>query len=236
MKQSTLALAMASILVAGGIAPSMADDSPHSISANIGAVSNYIWRGVTQTDDGAAIQGGVDYSHASGISAGTWVSNIDWGTPDPNYELDLYAGYGGSFGDVSYELTTIYYVYPDTDSDANLWEMGASVFYSVATVGLQYTLDGEVDSGPFSSGDVYWYGGVEFALPSDFSVGATLGYYDFDDTGDEGDYTHWTISLAKDAGDFGTFSLNYDQNDGGVNDVVAVDDDPKFWVGWNKEF
>jgi hypothetical protein len=37
-------------------------------------------------------------------------------------------------------------------------------------------------------------------------------------------------------GDFGTFSLNYEQNDGGEDEVVATDDDAKFWVGWKKEF
>ena len=52
--------------------------SEHSVSANIGVVSNYVWRGITQTDDKAAVQGGVDYSHSSGFYAGTWVSNVDF--------------------------------------------------------------------------------------------------------------------------------------------------------------
>ncbi len=236
MKQSTLVISMASILSTGGLSQAMAGDSPHSFSANISAVSNYMWRGVTQTNDGAAVQGGVDYKHASGFYAGTWISNIDWGTPNPNYELDLYAGYKGSFGEVGYDIKTIYYAYPDAEGDADFWELGASVSYSVGTLGLAYTLDGEVDAGPFNGGDVYWYGSLAFPLPSDFSIGATLGYYDFDDTGSEGDYTHWILSLAKDAGVYGTFSLNYDQNDGGENEIVAVDDDPKFWVGWTKKF
>lgn len=236
MKLQKLVLAMGAAVAIASSVPVLAEGSPHSFSANIGAVSNYIWRGVTQTDDGAAIQGGVDYSHSSGFYLGTWVSNVDWGTSDPNYELDLYGGYAGEVGDFGYDINTIYYAYPDASDDANFWELGASGSWKMVKVGLQYTLDGEVDDGPFTGGDWYVYGSLNFDLPQEFAVGGTLGYYDFTDTGSEGDYTHWLVSLSKDAGDFGTFSLNYEQNDGGKNEIVATDDDAKFWVGWSKEF
>jgi uncharacterized protein (TIGR02001 family) len=226
----TIAVAAASVI---GSTPVLAESS---LSANIGAVSNYMWRGVTQTDDGAAIQGGVDFAHESGFYLGTWVSNVDFGTPDPNYELDLYGGYGGEVGEFGYDISTIYYAYPD-GNDSNFWELGLSGSWRMVTVGLQYTLDGEADSpAPFTDGDLYYYGSLDFELPMDFGIGATLGYYDFDDFGDEADYTHWALSLSKSAGDFGTFSLNYEQNDGGDDEIVAADDDAKFWVGWLKEF
>lgn len=60
-----------------GIHSAVAED-PNTFSANIGAVSNYIWRGVTQTQDGPAIQGGLDYAHSSGFYLGTWASNVDF--------------------------------------------------------------------------------------------------------------------------------------------------------------
>lgn len=234
MKPTKLPLAVAAIVTAASPALAMADDSP--LSANIGAVSNYMWRGLTQTQDGAAIQGGLDYAHPSGFSAGTWVSNIDWGTADPNYELDLYAGYGGKAGDFGYNLTTTYYAYPD-GKDANFWELGLSGSWNVLTVGVAYTLDGQANKpAPYREGDVYYYGSLSFDLPMGFGLGATLGHYDFTDFGSVADYTHWQLSVSKQAGDFGTFSFNYDQNDGGTNELVAVDDDPKFWVGWKKTF
>ena len=228
MKLSKLTLAVAAAMTIASSA--LAEDSP--VSANIGVVSNYLWRGLTQTQDGAAVQGGIDYAHDSGFSLGSWLSNIDWGTPDPNYEMDLYAGYGGQVGDFGYNLTTTYYAYPDAD-DADFWELGVSGSWSVLTVGLAYTLDGEAPSGsPYRQGDLYYYGSFSVELPMGLSLGATLAHTNFDDLGSEGDYTNWQVSLSKDAGDFGTFSLNYEQNDGGENELVAVDDDPKFWVGW----
>ncbi|WP_295881673.1 TorF family putative porin [uncultured Thiohalocapsa sp.] len=244
---------------------------PWSFSANIGAVSNYMWRGVTQTGDQAAVQGGLDVAHESGFYAGTWASNIDWdegsseevmgivpvdpdtGMPmtdadgnyivqgttagadddSPNYELDFYAGYGFAVNDdLSFDFSTIYYAYPD-GRDADFWEIGASGTYRWFTAGLAYTAWGEADDdGPFSEGDLYYYGSVDVPLPYDFGLSLFGGYYDFD-TKDIGgvDYGHGGVSISKEAGDFGTFSFNYEQVG-----RDTYDDDPKFWVGWLKEF
>jgi len=228
-------------------------DLPYSISANIGAVSNYVWRGVTQTGDQAAIQGGLDFSHESGFSAGTWVSNIDWGTDSPNYELDLYLGYSNSINDdLSFDLSGIYYAYPD-GRDSDFAELGASGTYKWFTLGLAYTVYGENDGGLFDDGDLYYYGSFDYGdLPFGLSFSARGGYYDFrhdsvvvdtvidpatgavyDET-ETADYWNYGASISKDAGDFGTFSLNWDQNSGKKD--VGYDNDPKFWVGWNKEF
>jgi uncharacterized protein (TIGR02001 family) len=258
---------------------------PWSFSANIGAVSNYIWRGVTQTGDQAAVQGGIDVAHESGFYAGTWISNVDWdegsseevtgivpvdpdtGLPmtdengnyvvqgytsgsdssSPNYELDLYTGFGGNItDDLSWDINTIYYAYPD-GRDSNFWEVGGSGTFKWFTLGLAYTIAGDNDGGLFDDGDWYYFGGAEFDLPYDFGFSARGGYYDFrhdqvevglDANGmpvtDSADYWHWGVSISRDADKFGTFSLNYDQNDG--KQEVGYDTDPKFWVGWNKEF
>jgi len=54
------------------------------------------------------------------------------------------------------------------------------------------------------------------------------------DVTESADYWNYGASISREAGDFGTFSLNWDQNSG--NQDVGYDTDPKFWVGWNKEF
>jgi len=281
-----------------------ADDAakgPWDISANVGAVSNYIWRGVTQTGDQAAVQGGFDVAHESGFYIGTWASNIDWdngaqdvsttvtgtvvgatdndgnplfdangypvplrdadgnivitgtgegatgGDPSPNYELDLYAGYDYAVNDdLSFGVSGIYYAYPD-GRDADFAEVGLSGTYKWFTLGAAYTVYGENDGGLFDDGDWYFYGSAEFSLPYDIGFGVRGGYYDFrfddvpvgvDAAGntitESADYWSYGATISKSAGDFGTFSLNWDQNSG--NQKVGYDPDPKFWVGWNKEF
>lgn len=205
------------------------------LSANVGVVSNYYFRGVTQTDDKAAVQGGLDWAHDKGFYVGTWASNVDFGDKT-SYELDLYGGWNFDHWlpeDFSLGVNTIYYAYPDSGPDINYWEVGASGGWKWISAGLQYTVYGQANEGPFQNKDVYYYGKLDIPLPKDFSIGGVVGRYDFDDADS---YNHGGISLSKDAGKFGTFSLNYEQTNGDEDDDVATDDDPKGWVGWNVTF
>ena len=86
MTAKGIATVALSALTLGMLQTASAED-PHSFSANIGAVSNYMWRGVTQAQDGPAVQGGLDYAHASGFYAGTWVSNVDWNNEGASQEV-----------------------------------------------------------------------------------------------------------------------------------------------------
>lgn len=85
---------LASALVA--LAPAMAMAQEVSSSANIGVSSDYVWRGVSQTNGRAQVFGGVDAS-AGSFYVGAWASNVDW-QPDAELEVDFYAGYKTSFG------------------------------------------------------------------------------------------------------------------------------------------
>jgi len=100
--------------------------SPHTLTGNVGFFSQYIFRGNTQTNKDPALQGGFDYSHSSGLYAGTWASNISWLTDSPgatgysssSLEWDFYGGFKGSFGktDFGYDVGLLYYYYPGTSN------------------------------------------------------------------------------------------------------------------------
>lgn len=118
-----------------------APTSPHTVTGNVGIFSQYIFRGLTQTDGDPALQGGFDYSHSSGLYLGTWGSNISFlkenasvnavnsaavlGAASTNnvimgtyqqggsLELDFYGGYKWSLPHgVTLDLGTLYYWYP----------------------------------------------------------------------------------------------------------------------------
>ena len=55
-----------------------AADASGSLTSNVGVSSQYVFRGLAQTNERPALQGGADYAHASGLYAGTWLSNISW--------------------------------------------------------------------------------------------------------------------------------------------------------------
>jgi uncharacterized protein (TIGR02001 family) len=247
-----LTAAVAAITTAPATAAEVAGGD---VSVNVGVVTNYLFRGVTQTDDKPAVQGGIDWAHDSGFYVGTWLSNVDFegdftdvdgntGTFDANYELDLYAGYDFDLGDDwSLGVNGIYYAYPDSEvtgnvasddaEDIDYAEIGVSGGWRFLSAGVQYTVWGDVDDGAFTDGDIYYNLGSEFDLGDGYGLAAAIGYYDFD-AADE--YTHWHIALTKDAGDFGSFSFNYEQTDGDEDDDVATDDDPTLWIGWGITF
>lgn len=104
------------------IAPQAAraqDAETHAFSANVGVVSQYVFRGLAQTNRRPAIQGGFDYAHASGLYAGTWLSNVNWvadAIPDASasLEADFYAGFRGEFGStgITGDIGYLRYQYP----------------------------------------------------------------------------------------------------------------------------
>lgn len=88
--------------------------SPHTVTGNLSLVSDYRFRGLSQTFKGAAIQGGFDYSHSSGFYLGTWGSNVS-GLQYNNgsgLELDIYGGYKFSAGPVGLDIGILHYMYP----------------------------------------------------------------------------------------------------------------------------
>ena len=103
------------------VAPAFAEDAPAAapeLTANIGLVSEYVFRGIRQTWGNPAIQGGVDYAHASGFYAGAWMSNTSANLyANANVEIDLYGGYRGAVGDFSYDVGLLQFIFPKANYD-----------------------------------------------------------------------------------------------------------------------
>jgi uncharacterized protein (TIGR02001 family) len=161
-------------LAAAGLLPGIAgaQEAALTATANVGLYSQYVFRGITQTDEDPALQGGFDLGHASGLYAGAWGSNISWigdfGSSDGgnSLELDLYGGYRGALGDsgFGYDLGLIYYWYPgDTlgGFDPDTTELYAGLTYAWAGLKVSYSLDDyfgfEGDTGANGSDGTLYY-------------------------------------------------------------------------------
>jgi uncharacterized protein (TIGR02001 family) len=85
------------------------------LSYNLGLYSDYIFRGVSLTDNSPAVQGGIDLVHSSGFFLGTWLSNLDASvSAGNNIEMDIYGGYGYTFENgFGITLSGLYYGYPE---------------------------------------------------------------------------------------------------------------------------
>ena len=152
MRKSLITTAVLGALVAPSFvfAADAAPASDLTVAYNVGLYSQYIFRGLTQTDRKPAIQGGVDLTHSSGFYLGAWGSNISWLKDDyngagnnyqtgGNLEIDLYGGYRKSFGDSGFgiDVGALQYWYPGTlarpggveNPDANTTELYGALNY-----------------------------------------------------------------------------------------------------------
>jgi uncharacterized protein (TIGR02001 family) len=204
LKNNTKKIIVAVFLGFATVGTTFAD----SLDWNIGATSQYLWRGMSQ-GSGAAVQGGLDYSADNGFSIGTWVSNVDFGD-DTTYELDGYFGY--SIGPVS--LGYIYYAYPDGD-DLDFSEISISAEVGAFTFGVAVLADAdwEADLGD----DPYFFLQTGFPIREGLDLGINIGHYDYEAGDAETDYG-LTLSM-------GDFSF-------GIMDSTRDDSDPKFVISY----
>lgn len=173
MKKTLLVAAVAfSALFAGSAA--MAQDDAGAFSFNAAATNNYIWRGVTQTQDGAAVQGGVDYKKGM-FYAGAWGSNVDFGD-DTSTELDLYFGITPTAGDWSFDFGYIHYMYPNEcdTCDYNFGELKAAVSHPMGkgTIGAAMYLGAE------DLEDPYYEINASYPLTDKLSISGAVGNYE----------------------------------------------------------
>lgn len=227
MKTKMTTLAAAVLMTTSPLAISTAA-AEVTFSGNVAITSNYIFRGVSQTDNAPAIQGGFDMEHSSGFYAGIWGSNVDSGFfSGAEAEFDLYVGFSGEFANkIGYDIGYLGYQYPDTDfNDNNTEEAYGSLSYdfgpAAVTAGLKYSDDW------FGTDEAtYAHLGVDVPLPRDFSLGLHYGSSDFDELDD---YEDWKIGLSKSWGGF-DFALDYtdtdiDGDDAGAAASNALSDD-----------
>ena len=199
-----------------------------AVEANIGATSNYVWRGVTQTSDDATLQGGVDYSNEEGFSLGAWASDVKTYN---GYELDIYGAYSAETADgIGYSVGFTQYLYPDANTEADFLEINGSVTVGPVTAAIAHTISADSST---VEGDNYYSLSAGTDIQDGLSLEGTLGYYDFDANG-AGSYTHAQLDLTKSLGDYGdiTASVSKLSNDGSA----YTDEDTTFFVSYTKTF
>jgi uncharacterized protein (TIGR02001 family) len=199
-------------------------------TGNVGVTSNYIWRGITQSGDDSAISGGLDYAHDSGFYVGTWTSSIGGGN---QYEVDLYAGFGGEVSGFSYDVGAINYMYPvDEDAELDFAEVYGSVGYGPVTASVAYTVSKEDDAA--DENDLYISLAGNFNLKDDLALGLLIGNYDFEDS-DAEDITHYQVSLTKSLADVGDFTFAVDKASD-YQDDTTTEEDVRVSVAFSKGF
>lgn len=198
MKFYQAGVALVAMMAAAGTASAQGE-----FSGNVALTSDYVWRGVSQSNGDIAISGGFDYTNGM-FYAGTWASSIDFDSDsDANLELDFYGGLAGELANgISWDVGVIYYTYPDTeDDDLDFLEIKGALGYAFEN-GLSVGGEAYYD---IDNKNLYLNATAGYAFTDAFSVDGSLGNYQFDD-GD--DYTNWSIGGTYSALGFG-FDVRY---------------------------
>jgi uncharacterized protein (TIGR02001 family) len=209
---SLIALALGSV---SGLAQAQAAAPESSLSFNVGATTDYRYRGLSQSRLQPALQGGVDYADKSGFYVGAWGSTIkfikDTGTTyavtgvKGSTELDLYAGFKGSVGDVAYDLGALRYQYLGNNlqtvpgyANANTTEIYGAATFGLVTAKYSHSLT-NVFGTPNSKNSYYLDLSAAFDLGNGFTLVPHVGHQMVKNT-DAGTYTDYALTLNKDLG------------------------------------
>jgi uncharacterized protein (TIGR02001 family) len=189
------------------------------LTGTVTAVSDYNWRGITQTGQDPALQGSIDWALDSGFYVGAWASNVDFGDCcDESVEVDLYAGFGG--GDVvTWDVGFNYYWYPGAD-DLDFPEIYAGIGYEWFEAKIWYSND----FGNYDESAIYLEGNAAFELPANFGLEAHVGYSDGDGVEaayGQDNYFDWAIGVTY---TLGNFDLGLKYADG--SDLETLDGTP----------
>ena len=218
--KAKLAVLLSTLAASGAV---MAQTQPaavqpdYTLSFNVGAVTDYRYRGISQSRLKPALQGGVDFSHKSGFYIGTWGSTIQWiddAGGDTRLEADLYGGYKFSFGGFAFDVGALRYLYPGSNVTPNpdTTEIYAGGTWGPAT--LKYS---------HSTTNLFGFADSQGSGYLDLSATFDTGFWGLTVTPHVGhqrvrhnsgaSYTDWSVALGKDFGNGLSASAAYVDTD-----------------------
>lgn len=209
MSTRNLCLAAAALSLFAA-APAWAQDDGPTVDFNIGAASDYVFRGVSQTNEDPQIFGGADVGTGL-FYAGTWVSNVDFGD-GTDAEYDLYAGFKPTLGAVTFDVALLFYGYIGAPSGADYDYFEAKVSASMALGPASFGAGFYYSPDSFGPTDDSYYYEVNATLPvgEKLSFTGALGYQAFEGPGD---YTTWNIGVGYALNDHLGVDLRYHDTD-----------------------
>jgi uncharacterized protein (TIGR02001 family) len=202
-------------------------DGIAKVTANVAASSNYFWRGQTQTQDASAMSGGIDYSNDAGFYAGSWLSNVDFGNKT-SYELDLYAGFTGTQGEIGYDVGYIYYAYPDSSGSSDFGELYGALSWQWLSLKASYLTNAQKDQSTEEDMLYLELGASFIILPNTalaFHIGQSSGNTVMEWTNEEDRYIDYGVSISN-----GNFTLGFVKTD------LNANDDIKAYVSYGLDF
>ncbi|GHE86312.1 TorF family putative porin [Thalassotalea profundi] len=156
--------------------------------------SDYVFRGVSQTDNSFAVQAGLNYENTNGFYAGVWASNVDF-SDDADAEIDYLIGFSSQFNQsVSYDISYTYITYTGYSSadNSDYGEFIFNTYFNALTMTVAYAPD-YVNSGESAQ---YLSAAYDFYFPNEYLLKLQTGY-SMGDAFDDNEYINYSATVAK---------------------------------------
>ncbi|HRP35025.1 MAG TPA: TorF family putative porin [Gammaproteobacteria bacterium] len=191
------------------------------IGGSLTATSDYVFRGVSQTDEGPAVQAGLDIGYGAGFYAGIWASNVDFDQPDGiDMELDFFVGYVfGLTDDATLDLSVARYTYPGSNPG---FDIDYNEFTAILGFAERYSATVAYANDYVNTGESAFF----YQLAADAPLGETgfnfrlaAGFNDISRAAGS-DYWDYQLGINRSWGNFSA-DLSYFDTSGYDSDVEA---------------
>ena len=193
----------------------------YTISANVGLFSQYIFRGISYTQENPAVQGGFDLAHESGAYLGVWGTNVsDLALSNATGEIDVYGGFAKTIDDWTFDVGFLQFIFPGGKYDPsgeslNTLELNAAVTWKFIQLKYSYAVTdyfgfSKKAFGADSDGSDYIELNANYEFMPSWVVNAHVGHQKVKNY-DDYDFTDWKVGVTK----------NFE---GGWQAAVAYDD------------
>ena len=177
-----------------------ADNDIGNFSANVGFFNQYSFRGIDQSGEEAAVQGGFDWAHDSGFYIGTWASNVDFNDNDSVTEFDFYGGYTKEIQNgINLDLSMIGYTYPGAyaSSKYDYYEYSFGLGKSIGPISFSTAINYSPEFFAKSGDATYWQGGLDYEF-QEIKISGHVGkqWIDLETTYGAPDYVDYSIGAS----------------------------------------
>jgi len=207
IKLATLAAFAGLLMPVTALAQDEESAGEWELDAELGAFSDYRFRGVSLSGKDPEVTAEVSVAHESGFYAGTWVSNVDLGSGNDDVEVDLYAGFATDVGGLTLDVGALYYLYP-SDGSLDYIEFTGSLGTTVGPADIAVGVAYAPSQGALGNTDnTYVYLSADVPLgEGPLSLHGTVGYEDGAFGSNKKD---WLVGVSADIGAGFTVTADY---------------------------
>ena len=203
---------------------------PGTVAGHVAFTTDYVWRGVSQSDEDVAVQGDFAYTVAvlpgTSFYASVWATNVEFNegaSDNASVEMDFFGGFTGTLPTLlprlTWDIGGLHYYYPGSNDPAlnhfDFTEVYGGLTYDFGVASVNFYINHSPDFFAETGDSTYYSTTVKIPLPKNFGIALHAGDFDFDDNALVGlpDYVDWKVGVTAKLLNFFDLDLSYIDTD-----------------------